>query len=162
MKGINYTFNWQKVSKYHMPLLCMYSWSVRSPTHILFSAQHHCWERCHSSQAILGVRCSEKHHHVHLQIEPPCGRLVVGDLVREDGAIVLLAMALWEAVLHHVVHCLRLVVDWAVSLLLEHYIERRKRQRSIRRAQEEHSCTINGLLTLEEVEGVADVTEDGV
>lgn len=93
----------------------------------MFSVPHHCSERCHSSQAILDVRCSGKHRHVHLQIEPPCGRPVVVGLVQEDGAIVLRAMAWWGTVFHLVAHYLRRVVDWVVSVLLQHYNKWRER-----------------------------------
>ena len=71
-----------------------------------------------SSLATLGARCSERRHHAHLQIEPPCGRPVGEGLARGGGATDPPAMAWVGPAWHRVLHCQRLVDDWEPSVLL--------------------------------------------
>ena len=71
-----------------------------------------------SSLATLGARCSERRHHAHLQIEPPCGRPVGEGLVQGDGATDPPAMAWTGPAWHRVLHCQRLVDDLEASVLL--------------------------------------------
>lgn len=80
------------------------------------SGLHHCLMRLHRNRAILDVHCSEMHHHEHLQIEHPCGRLAAVDLGQEDGATVPLAMAWKTWVCLHELHCQRLVACWEASV----------------------------------------------